>query len=394
MQYKTKLNCNKRSPKVSVCMTSYNHGKYIGDAIHSVLQQSFSDFEFLILENGSTDNSIDIIKSFHDDRIKIIIFNKNLHSTYAANEIMKQCTGEYVAFLCSDDSWDKNKLLKQVEFLDDHIDIATVFSRINVIDENSNKYVYETPYDYYFNCHHNRSRFEWLENLFDFQLNPFCCSSALLRKHIWNECGPFDVRLRNMQDLTLWVTILHKYEVHILDDKLTNMRYFVKNTNITGNTLKHHVIISNEARLFFEVFFNKVTSIFDFKKIFGNNVLNYKKLYREDIKFYLLMMGINATRVDLKAYSINTLYDLMGDEMVRKRFYQRYNFTHLDLYFLSEECDIYSHRFMFTEFNQNNDFKTLPSYEFLEKFVVLLKKIKMFSVARYLFYKILYPIVR
>ena len=77
-----------RPPKVSVCMVSYNHAPYVGAAIASVLRQTFTDFEFLILEHASTDNSLECIKKFDDPRIKLTVLKKNYHSTYAANKLL------------------------------------------------------------------------------------------------------------------------------------------------------------------------------------------------------------------------------------------------------------------------------------------------------------------
>lgn len=206
--------CDK-TPKISVCMVSYNHEKFIGEAIESVLNQSYDNFEFLILEHASTDNSLDIIKKFNDKRIKLTIYNKNYHSTYAANRLVNTAHGEYFSFLCSDDSWEKRKLEEQVNFLDSNEDYDLVFSRVNVIDSCSKKYDYLTPYDYYFNTQKNRSRFEWIRMLFDFQFNPFCCSSVMMRAISWAKYGPFDIRSRNMQDFLLWTKILMDKNIYI-----------------------------------------------------------------------------------------------------------------------------------------------------------------------------------
>lgn len=340
-----KINFYKR-PKVSVCMVSYNHEKFVKEAIESVLSQSYNNFEFLILEHASTDNSLNIIKKFSDERINLTVYDKNYHSTYAANKLLEKVTGEYIAFLCSDDSWEESKLEKQIDFFENNKNYAAVFSKINVIDEKSSKYKCSTPYDYYFNRFKNRTRFEWIKLLFDFQFNPFCCSSAMIRTNIWHNYGPYDIRSRNMQDFLLWTKILMDNEVYILEEKLTNMRYFKKQSNISGNTINHMTIVCNEALLSHENMFSNIDTIEKFKLIFPDSIQKYGQLYENDIKFYLANIGICAYRYDLKAYSLNTLYNLMGNYDIRKRLEERYNFTHLDLYKISENIDTYHYKYI------------------------------------------------
>lgn len=360
--------CN-TSPKVSVCMVSYNHEKFVGEAIESVLNQTYDNFEFLILEHASTDNSLNIIKKFNDKRINLTVYNKNYHSTYAANKLVNTAHGEYFSFICSDDSWEKCKLEEQVKFLNNNTDYDVVFSRINVIDDNSKKYKNFTPYDYYFNTQPNRSRFEWIRLLFDFQFNPFCCSSVMMRADTWKKYGPFDIRSRNMQDFLLWTKILMHKNIYILDKQLTNMRYFESQTNVTGNTISHMLIVCNEALLSHDNMFSQINTIEKFKLIFPDAVQNYDKLYEDDIKFYLAKIGVFAHRWDLKSYSINMLYRLLGDEKIFERIKNRYNFTHLDLYKISESVDVYNYQFVMP-------FKKILSKKICNKITQIYYKIK------------------
>lgn len=333
-------------PKISVCMVSYNHEKFVGEAIESVLQQSYKNFEFLILEHASTDNSLEIIKKFKDDRIKLTIFDKNYHSTYAANKLVAKACGDYYAFLCSDDSWENTKLEEQVDFFANNLDYDVVFTRVNSIDENSQQCNFFTPYDYYFNTLSNRTRHEWIRMLFDFQFNPFCCSSMMMRSDIWKQFGPYDVRSRNMQDFLLWSRILMDKNVYILDKRLTNMRYFISQSNVSGSTLAQMCIVCNEAVLSHENMFTNINTLEKFKLIFPDAVQKYKKLYDEDIPFYLAKIGVYAHRWDLKSYSMNMLYKLTGDEDTRARLETRYNFTHLNLYSIAESVDVYNYQFV------------------------------------------------
>ena len=89
--------------KVSVVITSYNYDKYIKDAIESVLNQTYSDFELVIIDDCSTDNSVNIINQFEDERIKFIQNEQNLGLKNSMQKAISCCIGEWIAFLESDD---------------------------------------------------------------------------------------------------------------------------------------------------------------------------------------------------------------------------------------------------------------------------------------------------
>ncbi|MBR3745689.1 MAG: glycosyltransferase family 2 protein, partial [Selenomonadaceae bacterium] len=108
------------APKVSVILTSYNHAAYISAAIESVLNQTFTDFELLIVDDGSTDNSREIIKQYNDPRIKFFLYEKNRGPVIAIDDALKSAHGKYIAVHHSDDLWTLDKLARQVEFLDTH----------------------------------------------------------------------------------------------------------------------------------------------------------------------------------------------------------------------------------------------------------------------------------
>ena len=104
-------------PKFSVIMPTYNHSKFIGKAIKSVIGQSERDFELIIINNFSTDNTLKIIKNFKDSRIKVINFNNLGIIASSRNEGIKISRGQYIAFLDSDDFWFSNKLEISLKFI-------------------------------------------------------------------------------------------------------------------------------------------------------------------------------------------------------------------------------------------------------------------------------------
>lgn len=104
---------------VSVIMPSYNTGKYIADSIESVLRQTYSDWELLIVDDCSTDDTDEVIKPFlHDQRIRYLRNEKNSGAAVSRNKALKEAKGKWIAFLDSDDIWMPEKLQKQIQFME------------------------------------------------------------------------------------------------------------------------------------------------------------------------------------------------------------------------------------------------------------------------------------
>src|SRR6476660_2284633 len=106
------------TPTVSVILNCYNHEPYIGEAIESVLGQSFADFELIIIDNGSTDGSRRVIESYSDDRIRLILHDGNESISRRLNEGIAAARGEFISILYSDDIFLPHKLQRQMAILD------------------------------------------------------------------------------------------------------------------------------------------------------------------------------------------------------------------------------------------------------------------------------------
>ena len=124
-----------RNPKISVLMCIFNEEKYLQDSIDSVLNQQYNSFELIIVNDASMDNSLKIISSYNDKRIKLINNSKNIGLTKSLNIGLDECTGEYIARLDGNDLMTNNRLNKQLEFLENNQRIAVVGSYFKCIDE-------------------------------------------------------------------------------------------------------------------------------------------------------------------------------------------------------------------------------------------------------------------
>ena len=108
-------------PLVSIIMPSYNSAKYIEDSIKSIQSQDYQNWELLITDDVSTDNTCNIVRKLmeEDKRIKLFVLDKNSGAAVARNNSIKEAKGDYIAFLDSDDLWEKNKLKDQISFMEE-----------------------------------------------------------------------------------------------------------------------------------------------------------------------------------------------------------------------------------------------------------------------------------
>ncbi len=121
-------------PKISVIMSVYNGEKYLKEAVNSILKQTFTDFEFIIINDGSTDNTRAILESYNDPRI-FLFHQDNIGLTKSLNKGLSFAKGDYIARMDADDISDKRRFEKQFHYLNTHPEIGVTGSNINIIDE-------------------------------------------------------------------------------------------------------------------------------------------------------------------------------------------------------------------------------------------------------------------
>ena len=139
-------------PLVSIVTPSYNSEALIGETIQSILNQTYTNWELIIVDDCSSDQTVDIIKEYTDERIQLHILEQNSGAAVARNHAIKKATGKYLAFLDSDDLWTEDKLEKQVRFMQTN-DWAFSFTGYELMNEEGilmNKYV---PVPYVMNYH-------------------------------------------------------------------------------------------------------------------------------------------------------------------------------------------------------------------------------------------------
>lgn len=209
----------KLTPKVSVVMSCYNAEKYLRPAIESILNQTFSDFEFIIWNDGSIDSTEQIIKSYTDPRIRYY-YHENTGLGTALNLACKEAEGEYIARMDADDISLPDRLKKEVEFLDNNKDYVLVSSAVNYIDEDS-KYIGRSfPYTW------NR-----IIKRVIFKTSLIVHPAVMYRKDAYlASCGYMNIE--GGEDRVLWGRMRHSGKYKNLPTPLLNYR-------ILPNSLSH-----------------------------------------------------------------------------------------------------------------------------------------------------------
>jgi len=322
-------------PKVSVILTSFNHAKYLREAIDSALAQTFTDFELIIWDDASTDNSWDIIQSYTDKKIKAFRNEKQRRGIYGINKAISEIAqGEYIAIHHSDDVWELDKLEKQVRYIDANYEIGAVFTWVNIIDENGVE-----KRDDWFN-QENKTRWQWLNHLF-FMRNHLAHPSVLIRKQCYHQVGLYRLGLAQSGDAEMWSRLLLDYDVHVIKEELTKHRLFKDNSNTSGKTPITFIRLNNEwsilrANLLSISCFNDLVEIFP-------SLECYRHPQGFNLKFLLAMVCIlDKNNRPACQLGLSWLYDLFKEPVQVSEINELYSFTHIDLIKLTGEFDPYA----------------------------------------------------
>ncbi|PKV62785.1 glycosyltransferase family 2 protein [Pontibacter ramchanderi] len=196
-------------PLVTVLMPVYNSEKYLATAINSILNQTLHDFEFLIIDDGSTDKSIEIVKQYDDSRIRFYENTDNLGITNTLNRGIELASTQYIARMDADDISYPERLKLQFEYLKENPACALVSSHVEVISENSllvHEERYNAKYFYY--------------NLIFF--SGICHPSVMYRKHAVQNVKGYTAAYA--EDFELFWQLSRKYEMHNINQVLLKYR--------------------------------------------------------------------------------------------------------------------------------------------------------------------------
>lgn len=318
-------------PLVSVIMACYNHADFVGPAIESVLNQTYKNIEFLVADDASTDNSVEVIKRYSKFFTKEFFFSENAGGR--GSFLRTQATGKYIALMNSDDLWEPDKLKKQVAFLEHNPQYAASFTWATYINSDSYKMNDEIF------IRKNRNRYEWLHFFFE-NGNCLCHPSILIKSELYKQ-PLFTQAYRQLPDFSAWVKLLQQEEIYIVQENLVHMRRY----NKAGTANVSTVTIETQCRHLNEIHHLWYTTIRDmepslFKKVFGNMFVNKDAESYEEIccEKYFLAKGRQQPIFDSIAMLL--FCDYFSIPAIADCFMEKYHYYRKDFFELSGNAGI------------------------------------------------------
>ncbi|MBI4691726.1 MAG: glycosyltransferase [Nitrospirae bacterium] len=268
----------KYNPKISVIIPLYNHEKYIREAVYSALDQTFSDLELIVINDGSQDNSEAIVKGIKDDRIKYI-YQENQGAHNAINRGIRIARGEYISILNSDDIYYKNRLEECLKILETDRSVFAVFSDMEIIDPEGNSSGFTRGAEDNWKNHNPASSFKGENSIFlDLLAGNFLMTSSNLfcRKGIFDKIGYFS-NFRYVHDYDFFLRLCYHYNAYFIGTPLLKYRIHDSNT-----IRENEAVVSFEVGLMFTHFFSQ----YDMGEVFKGRNIKYNDKYSDMVKFF------------------------------------------------------------------------------------------------------------
>ena len=275
--------------KISIITASYNYADYIGDTIKSVLNQTYSDWELIIVDDGSTDNSVDIIKQYckEDNRIKFFAHenneNKGLKDTLLLG--ISKAQGEWIAFLESDDCWQENYLEKKIEVIEKFPSVGLIFNDVELFGDEKKVYI-QSPI---FNDNYKfLIKKTYPCNMFrDFNITNriLTFSTLIVKKNILLNTD-FNTPVDKLLDWWLYIHIAYDTDFYYIPEKLTRWRMH-RDSYISKNKKKTNFFLSIQAYL--DVFKNHKPTLNDKCFLMFSSIHKIFNVIPKDLRLYKIL---------------------------------------------------------------------------------------------------------
>jgi glycosyltransferase involved in cell wall biosynthesis len=194
-------------------MPVFNAESFVAGAVQSILAQTHTNFELIAIEDGSTDRTADILRSFHDKRLRIITNNGNRGIVESLNAGLGSAAGEYIARMDADDEALPERFERQLAFITLRPDVAVLGTSVQLIDESGQAI-----------GHEGFPLTDAAIRKTMFVHNPFCHGSVLIRREVLTQCGGYDGRFLHNEDYDLWLRIGARHQLANLPDTLLRRR--------------------------------------------------------------------------------------------------------------------------------------------------------------------------
>jgi glycosyltransferase involved in cell wall biosynthesis len=211
---------------VSVIIPTYNRADLLGEALSSVFAQTYRDFEIVVVDDGSTDNTVEVLRPLEEQGLLRYIYQKNAGEAAARNKGLLEAKGRYIAFLDSDDIFEPEKLELQTAYLQNHAEIGLVHSGYIKFDNAGNNLGYRDA-SWFSGRIYPQILLYWTTLM--------AVDTVLISRNVFENVGLFNENLRTGPDLDMWRRIARKYPFGFINKSLARIR--VHTGNISGNKM-------------------------------------------------------------------------------------------------------------------------------------------------------------
>ena len=326
-------------PLVSVLIANYNHEDTITETIKSILNQTYKNMQIIIIDDGSTDDSWNLIKQFADQRIEAYRLEKNQHVCKATNYGITKIKGDYVARTDSDDIWYPEKIERQIEYMTSH-NCKVCFTWCDFIDENGTN-INNIEVDRV-RLHESAfvSQEEAVERFY-FRGNCLAHSSVVMEREVMQTIGKYDVGYNQLHDFDYWIRIAKKYPIDVIKEKYMAVRRFIakekQQTNMSNMSESTEVKVFNEYMEIRAHYFDDMSDEL-FVKTFNRYFIKKSVLTTEQIeceKAFLMCKPQDGWN-GIPPAGLRRLHELLVDEKLSIVLEKDYNFDIKDYYKLLE----------------------------------------------------------
>lgn len=271
-------------PLVSIGIPVYNAEKFLKLAVVSVLNQNYDNFELIITDDGSTDDSVQILKDFHDSRIKLIVDGSNKGISYRLNQQIELASGKYFFRMDADDIMFKDRVEKQIDFLEKNEDFDVVGTPVVIINDENEVIGYR-------NC-------EILTKYKDLFSKNLYCHPSVAGKIEWFKANKYDEQLCGAEDYNLWLSSYQNSKFGLINEPLIFYR------DPLEFKLKTYLFrLDQQRKIFKNNFYLKENLLFKNKLLFLSYLKGFLAVVLNFFRLDKVLISRRNSKFDILHYS-------------------------------------------------------------------------------------------